>query len=301
MSDEKLRESGTSAAISASPTRKTALDFFGRHLIALCVSYRDRADTAAGLQPRVAVFSGTLFEFRGTVSILTAGHILRWIERMEKSSEIEILGASIADVFSADIKCDHPIPLDLKGAIRNYVDEAGLDFGLILLRPYYVRLLAFNGTKAIGEEVWAPRPDVNFGAHFILGLPAEIQSQRISDEGNIALSPILLRVRELNEDGGADFPRFVGQIDDMPLQSIEGMSGGPIIGFDLSSPDRYWIVALQSAWLPTSRKVFGCPMPVIGKLLTEAVNDLLNDLGSGVVDTAASVGAETDGVAAPTG
>ena len=46
------------------------------------------------------------------------------------------------------------------------------------------------------------------------------------------------------------------------------MSGGPIFGFRLK-PFAYWIVAIQSAWLPESRVVFGCPVPALATLLEE--------------------------------
>jgi len=65
------------------------------------------------------------------------------------------------------------------------------------------------------------------------------------------------------------YPRFIGQLDQaLDISSISGMSGGPIFGFMVGAQTRYWIVALQSSWLPKRRIVFGCPLPTIASLLT---------------------------------
>ncbi len=73
------------------------------------------------------------------------------------------------------------------------------------------------------------------------------------------------------------YSQFVGQIDpSLEIGSIAGMSGGPIFGFSLGPPLRYWVVAIQSSWLPKRRITFGCPMPVLGQLmqqLFDAVGD----------------------------
>jgi hypothetical protein len=65
------------------------------------------------------------------------------------------------------------------------------------------------------------------------------------------------------------YPRLTAVIrDPIPLKSIVGMSGGPIIGFAGDERElRYWIVALQSAWLPSSRTIFACPVPVFAPML----------------------------------
>ena len=66
------------------------------------------------------------------------------------------------------------------------------------------------------------------------------------------------------------FPQFIGQLDQkFDIDSIVGMSGGPIIGVgeDTQGNYCYWIVAIQSRWLPERKIVFGCSLPVLGELV----------------------------------
>ncbi|WP_442580324.1 hypothetical protein ACSBOB_33590 [Mesorhizobium sp. ASY16-5R] len=60
--------------------------------------------------------------------------------------------------------------------------------------------------------------------------------------------------------------------------NMVGMSGGPVFGFAGNEKElRYWIVALQSAWLKDTRTTFACPVPVFAPLLTEWVRSLTAD------------------------
>ena len=78
------------------------------------------------------------------------------------------------------------------------------------------------------------------------------------------------------------YPRFVGQLKkDISINSIVGMSGGPIFGFNLNPPIRYWVVAIQSSWLKDRRITFGCPLPVLANLLTEWTEEVLKELPEG--------------------
>jgi hypothetical protein len=80
------------------------------------------------------------------------------------------------------------------------------------------------------------------------------------------------RIDALPEDAKeTTYKRFVGQIiPELPIDSIEGMSGGPIFGFRYKDSElRYWIVALQSSWYQSSRVIFGCPLPTLASLLSD--------------------------------
>lgn len=108
----------------------------------------------------------------------------------------------------------------------------------------------------------------------MLGLPEELASNQISESGEAMVEPVIMSVLKIeNPPKGVPVtrePQFVGQIDNEPLlKSIVGMSGGPIFGVKFGPPARYWIVALQSVWLSTSRVVVGCQLPLLARLLTE--------------------------------
>ena len=69
-------------------------------------------------------------------------------------------------------------------------------------------------------------------------------------------------------------PLFYGKVFlGKALSNIEGMSGGPIFGFYQNDKDelRYWLLALQSRWLPKSHNTMACPTKLLGLFLEEKV------------------------------
>jgi hypothetical protein len=251
------------------------LQYFCRHLVALCVTYRHVGREEERSQ--FAAYSGTLIQLAGQFHFLTAGHIVRDLEAALQSPAVEIESAVLADIFGLNRVSDQPIPFDLLNARRYYIDdrEDGLDFGLISLRPYYVDLLRRNGVIALEEENWARQSGVTFDAYAMLGLPEEFGSARLSHSGDGQVSPTMFRVHRLAAPppgrAATRYQQFIGQLDrELPIRSIVGMSGGPIFGFRTRGNEtRYWVVALQSSWLSDERIVFGCSVPVLASLLTE--------------------------------
>ena len=70
---------------------------------------------------------------------------------------------------------------------------------------------------------------------------------------------------------------FVGRVaPEAKIDTIKGMSGGPIYGFRYDSSGRllYHAVALQSLWRERSRIVFGCPVPVFAERTHEFLSTL---------------------------
>jgi hypothetical protein len=252
------------------------LQFFCRHLVALCATFEYKGNNNADQEPRFTAYSGTLIKIQDATFFLTAGHILRDLENALKSEKVEFKNVVLADIFGRNRICDHPIPFALKNARQFYIDddEEGLDFGVILLEPYYVRLLAANGAVALEENNWVYQSNVTFDGYAMLGLPEEFTSDRINKAGEGVVSPTMFRVQRLEtapDDRATTLhPQFIGQIDqELSLQSVKGMSGGPIFGFRLEPDIRYWVVALQSSWNPTLRIVYGCSLPILAPLITK--------------------------------
>src|SRR5882724_5893274 len=90
------------------------LGFFGRHLVAICVTYREVGDDAAEREPRFAAYNGTLIRIKDAICFLTAGHVLAELEARFKDDRIGILETVIVDTFGTDRISDHPIPFDLR-------------------------------------------------------------------------------------------------------------------------------------------------------------------------------------------
>lgn len=254
------------------------LRYFGKHLVALCVATRQ------GEAPsRFTAYSGTLLRVDDTVLWLTAGHIIRQIEAALSSSEIAIDESVLADAFGETFVSEKPVPIDLRASRRFYRDDDnGLDFGAIVLHPHHVRLLLANGVAVLEEANWVRQHNVTFEGYAMLGLPEEFTSQELPESGLATVSPTMITVRRLEEEPEGHklaSPRLTARIlDPIPLTSVVGMSGGPVLGFAGNEKElRYWIVALQSAWLEKSRTTFACPLPVFAPLLTGWVRSLTAD------------------------
>jgi hypothetical protein len=127
----------------------------------------------------------------------------------------------------------------------------------------------------IPRENWIPRPHIKFDEFLLLGLPEET-TIKIEGEGFMP-RPVILPLHGLDAPPPGyetPYPRFCAKIfDNVTIKSIVGMSGGPIFGIGITSDGkkRYWTVAIQSAWLPSERIIFGCPIPVFMRLMDEAV------------------------------
>src|SRR5438046_2822034 len=135
-------------------TDSEGLQYFCRHLVGLCVTYRHKTSEEQDKPDQFAACSGTLIMIRGAVCFLTAGHVLKALADLRASDKTEITSTALADIFGMGRVSDYPIPFDLRGAKMHYMDADGLDFGVIVLEPYYVRLLAKNGVVALEEKNW---------------------------------------------------------------------------------------------------------------------------------------------------
>ncbi|WP_337270145.1 hypothetical protein [Oryzifoliimicrobium ureilyticus] len=253
------------------------LRYFGSHLVALCVAFR-RADAANITEFRA--FSGTLMRIDDTVLWLSAGHVVEQVVAMIESRSIIVDECALADAFGSSFVSERPVPISFASARKTFVyDEAlGLDFGAVELHPHQVRLLTANGVRILEEENWAYQDRVTFDGYALLGLPDEFSSTVLPGDGRAEVSPTMITIRELEEPPPGFLKphrRLVARIlDPISLNSVVGMSGGPVIGFSIGERVRYWIVALQSTWLEGSRTTFACPFPVFGPMLTEWVRSL---------------------------
>lgn len=259
------------------------LGFLCRHLVALCLTYRTINQTAKTGELNFFTCPGTIICIRGNYFFLTAGHTLEKIDSSLRKEQISIQNASLADIFSSNVKFINPIPFDLANEKRYFIndDEEGLDFGLIALRSYYIQLLIQNGIAAIFENNWIHQHEIKFDNYIMLGLPAEFVPKTITDLAEdstqmVPISPTLICVKRLDKSPenikNTRYPRFIGQLDHkLQLSSIDGMSGGPIFGF-YSNFHKYQIVAIQSSWLPDRRITFGCPLPILADLISKSID-----------------------------
>jgi hypothetical protein len=264
--------------------------FFSRHLVSLSGWYYAASAKEEELrQPRFFSYSGFILSIHGLWCLATAGHILGDLEQHLKDRSIRVTRYTLLDDFGPNVISHDPIPFDYGRAPKYYINdrEAGLDFALIGLGPYYQGLLQANGIVPVSEENWKKQHEVEFGKHMMIGLPQKlIEASTWRKQGVVHFEafvyPMTIDIEKLYEAPAGmketRYPRFIGKIGgDLPLDDISGMSGGPILGFSKEA-DKYWIVAIQSSWLSESKIVFGCPIPVIAELVEKMVAETTPDI-----------------------
>jgi hypothetical protein len=266
--------------------------FFSRHLVSLSGWYHaTRPNKGGSGQPLFFSYSGFIISFHGLWCLATAGHILDDLEQHVREGTIRVVRYVLLDDFGPDTISHDPIPFDYGRAPKYFINnrEAGLDFALIGLGPYYQGLLQANGIIAVSQENWEKQHEVDFGKHMMIGLPQKaIEASTWKSQGKVqfkaSVRPMTIDIEKLDElpEGTREtpFPRFIGKINgDLPLDDIIGMSGGPILGFSKKA-DKYWIVAIQSSWLSASKIVFGCPIPIIADFVEKMVAEITPDVDS---------------------
>jgi hypothetical protein len=264
--------------------------FFSRHLVSLSGWYHaTRPNEEESGQLQFFSYSGFIISFNGLWCLATAGHILEDLEQHLREKTIRVVRYALLDDFGPDVISHDPIPFDYGRAPKYYInnEEAGLDFALIGLGPYYQGLLQANGIVAVSHENWEKQHEVDFGKHMMIGLPQKaIEASSWKSKGKVHFEafvrPMTIDVEKLNEllEGIREthYPRFIGKITgDLPIDDIIGMSGGPILGFSKES-DKYWIVAIQSSWLSASKIVLGCPIIIIADFVEKMIAETAPDV-----------------------
>jgi hypothetical protein len=250
--------------------KTSVVGFFSKHLIGLAVTFRAKNSKNVCSE----LISGCLIEFSNQTYLLSSGHHIPYLKDVfllegDKSS-------LIVDYFGNQAQDYNPIPfvLDFTQIIHIDDDENGLDFYLIPLSNYYMRLINYNNLEAIKRKDWISiDKDRISDRHFLLGFPSSLVESGDA-LGSFGAKAVITSVEQVTvEEATLDakiFPRFVGRLNADFDMSPKGMSGGPIFGL---SPDgkKYWIVAIQSSWNKTDNKIFGCQIPILAYLVEKSL------------------------------
>ena len=153
-------------------------------------------------------------------------------------------------------------------------DDLDFDYGVIRLSPYYQQLLERNGIVPLNEQVWLKQP-TSADFYILLGVPAALFD---AGPSTMNVGGAMLYLEELPEKpagfSGGDGPMFYGRLSPaVTLSSIKGMSGGPVFAFKMNDRKelRYWVVALQSRWLPDSCCIAACRTHYLGEESRDAL------------------------------
>ncbi|WP_126921670.1 hypothetical protein [Rhizobium vallis] len=252
--------------------------FFARHFVAISVNSRFRDDEGPD---RFFAASGLLIRIGDILGILTAGHVVEYLDEALNHRDIISLGCQLLDTFGETKLSDLGVPYDLKNSPRLHFhnDEQGLDFGVLFLHEHQARLIEKHNIVPLTYEASRNEP-ADLDVFFLLGLPSELTSERVSPSGNATVALTMLRLKKAEaEEQSTLFPRFIATIDSQTsLESLKGMSGGPIFGLNTERSNKYWIVAIQSSWRKSERKIFGCPVTHIYDILNELYERAASEL-----------------------
>jgi len=255
-------------------------EFFGRHFVSYAGSYYllDSNGNPTG-KPVGFNYSGFVVSICGRWNLMTAGHILEDLANNLRDNRIIFDREYLVDCYGPNPRTNHPTPFDFEAAPKTFIYRDGLDFGLIGLSDYYVRLLEANGVLPFPAIDWLRQPS-DYDFYFLYGLPKELNPVDL-ERKNLVLNPVMMFVDKLPTRPecakATDYPRFFGCLRDKDeIQSIDGMSGGPIFGMsrDDEGRDRYWAVGVQSGWWPGQRIIAATPMPVVGRIIAETFQEL---------------------------
>jgi hypothetical protein len=264
---------------------KAFMKFMGRHLVVMTGLYESYKDGKL-FHTGIFAFSGFILNLHDRIFWITAGHCLA--DKFDvpiKDGTLKILTCGFADYFGDKVINADPIPYSYAPGNAFYIDDdtRGLDFAAIPLPDLTVKALIANGVKAIGRENWISQTDLTFEHYKIMGVPTHLTECQVSPSGRVVsgIQPAMITIDRVDPNsipGPLPDKWFVGQIpDDVKIQSIEGMSGGPIYGFRQKTEGQwlYYVVALQSRWRLKERITFGCSAPLFAEMLYETVGEIL--------------------------
>ena len=245
-------------ALEATQGSKTILNHLKRHFVGILCEYED----AEG--PKSKVFSSFVLSVNDCWFLITAGHCVVNMKTALKHDGWKYFRVSLLDAGSSPVSfVPQPFPRD---QINNAfdMDEKGIDFGVIPI-PELVKLaMEKNGIEPLDEKAWKHRPPFEAKDFYLLGVPDEFVAPVIEAGGHSGvdiltclnrLKILEARPQDIREEQGLNF--FAKVELDSYQSDITGMSGGPIFAIRRNSDNTltYWLVAVQSRWVKTSRNI----------------------------------------------
>lgn len=246
------------------------------------------------------LYSGFLFCIDDTIIWFTAGHVTQNITDVILNTPIEdFLGRWID---WEDNNWDNFIPVNFKNFPLFSGCKNNCDLGMYILSPQEKEIIVMNTNSicfekkhVIGLETFQPE------GFYLLGFPKDLREETITETTTFYKSPIdCVPIERMTYSKDIPFdnpdPRFfygkVVDFSDNPKirYSIDGMSGGPIIGIkkDAIKGADYRLYAIQSCWLPESRIVQAIPITIPLDLI-EKMNNSSNSITSPIKLTKQSI------------
>jgi hypothetical protein len=216
--------------------------------------------------------SGFLVEIGPRWFWVTAGHVLDQIENdkhkgywVSNCAFIEPRGAGRArvDVAYEPLK---KVPI---------YEDRDIDVGWFEIPELQKKTLAAGGLSGIKPKNVAGWGE-DFPGYAIVGIPAEgAATEFTGDAAHQSYALVVLPLKKLQiETAPSGWPRLIFQaqangavIEDTPLRSIVGMSGGLVVGLSNTDPIAIVAIGIQSAWEAATWKLKVSPLQPVVKYL----------------------------------
>ncbi len=254
-------------------------ELFSKHLLTLGVGY------TLNKEPQYEWFSGFLLQIDKLLFWLTAGHVIDRIEKLSKHPDVKINSMQWLDGYEKqDAASVHFSP-------EHFVaySDSQADFGAVIIRDLYARqILANPNIKPITPELWLNHEKSHPDGHYLLGVPREVCSLREVGKSqgkvhfcsesytvSVPIEQVEYKSSQVDNPFWNDQDAFYGKVldvlgpDGKPIQSIKGMSGGPIFSIERTPDDqlKYRLFGIQSKWLPDSRILKAESMVKVAKII----------------------------------
>jgi hypothetical protein len=234
--------------------------------------------------PRVFCASGFVIEYEGEWLWVTAGHLLNRLDNELPKINRRMRNSQLIAGWNSENSTVRRIAFDYGACVKWYVDDddEGTDLGIIHL-PERVRQALMRAAVAPLHTLELPKQA--YDQYLVHGLPKMEQQDDIeaSEEGidcTAEVMPVLFRVFPL-ESGTGGFratnrQRFYASVPaEVPLQTLDGVSGGPIYALKLQE-NRFdcYLAAVQNAERRISRTIAACPSTMFRELLATGFEDI---------------------------
>jgi hypothetical protein len=271
--------------MTVNPENQAYLDAFNRRFVSLCwVDCKVDAIGPANEAPRTFCTSGFVIEYRGEWLWITAGHLLNDLDNELPRIGRRILQSQFIAGWNPNEGTVQHIPFEYGTRVKYYVvdDDEGTDLGMVHVSDVLKLALSEAGVVPLRN---LSLPEQAYEQYLVHGLPSKEQRLDIEESAYhidyvASVMPVTFRVFPLTtESGGFAFTkrrRFIASVPaEVPLTTIDGMSGGPIYALTRETNGICcYLAAVQNEERQSSRTIAACPSDIFHEILETGFADI---------------------------
>lgn len=244
----------------------------GHHFVTLtCVQYPPGDSKSI-----IHLFSGFIVEVEKKWFYITAGHILRDIQKAIKagsSFDIWRLGDQTAGNQFGTAAIPYSFETNHWVVVED--EESGLDYAAVELNDLYRSQLEAGGVIPLSKKSW----DTHFSESeywALFGVPSEnvFYDGKTRITARVVMSPLIPAQEPPNVSRKVPY-RFYAKLavgSEKYMNDIDGMSGAPVFSIrKINDSWTYRIIGVQSSWYPPNKILAICPIANFGFELEKVV------------------------------